>query len=121
MVWQISSVDLPFEGSMHGGLVSRQPPWVRRISAGGSSSLLPTPNAQGHHSNRGGGEGRTGKIRLTLAGMARFGVWHSVPAGDRPYSQVVAELVPETEPGDLNPEFVEWLMGFPPGWTDCGD
>jgi hypothetical protein len=20
--------------------------------------------------------------------------------------------------GSLNPEFVEWLMGFPPGWTD---
>ncbi len=22
-------------------------------------------------------------------------------------------------PGALNPVFVEWLMGFPPGWTDC--
>ena len=21
--------------------------------------------------------------------------------------------------GDLNPEFVEWLMGFPIGWTEC--
>lgn len=21
--------------------------------------------------------------------------------------------------GQLNPEWVEWLMGFPPGWTDC--
>src|SRR5262249_8475592 len=38
----------------------------------------------------------------------------------------------ETEPkrsGDLNdaiggpanPEWVEWLMGYPPGWTGCGD
>ena len=28
-----------------------------------------------------------------------------------------------TPPGDggrLNPTWVEWLMGFPPGWTDCG-
>ena len=22
--------------------------------------------------------------------------------------------------GQLNPEWVEWLMGFPDGWTDCG-
>ncbi len=22
-------------------------------------------------------------------------------------------------PGSLNPEFVEWLQGFPAGWTDC--
>ena len=23
-------------------------------------------------------------------------------------------------PGSLNPTWVEWLMGFPLGWTDCG-
>jgi predicted DNA-binding protein YlxM (UPF0122 family) len=23
--------------------------------------------------------------------------------------------------GSLNPEWVEWLMGFPPGWTDIGE
>lgn len=23
--------------------------------------------------------------------------------------------------GSLNPEWVEWLMGFPIGWTDCED
>ena len=22
--------------------------------------------------------------------------------------------------GPLNPPWIEWLMGFPPGWTDCG-
>lgn len=25
------------------------------------------------------------------------------------------------ESGALNPEWVEWLMGFPPGWTDIAD
>jgi hypothetical protein len=25
-----------------------------------------------------------------------------------------------TRDGALNPEWVEWLMGYPPGWTDCG-
>jgi hypothetical protein len=23
--------------------------------------------------------------------------------------------------GALNPQWVEWLMGFPVGWTDLGD
>jgi hypothetical protein len=23
--------------------------------------------------------------------------------------------------GSLNPTWVEWLMGYPLGWTDCGD
>ena len=23
--------------------------------------------------------------------------------------------------GPLNPVWTEWLMGFPAGWTDCGD
>jgi len=26
---------------------------------------------------------------------------------------------PSPDGGRLNPEFVEWLMGFPIGWTDC--
>jgi hypothetical protein len=27
----------------------------------------------------------------------------------------------ETVGGRLNPPWVEWLMGYPEGWTDCGD
>jgi len=30
------------------------------------------------------------------------------------------EAISEGSPsGQLNPTWVEWLMGFPPGWTDC--
>jgi hypothetical protein len=29
--------------------------------------------------------------------------------------------LPEVIGGQLNPTWVEWLMGFPPGWTDLGD
>ncbi len=30
------------------------------------------------------------------------------------------DQLPNTVGGPLNPTWVEWLMGFPPGWTDCG-
>ena len=28
-------------------------------------------------------------------------------------------MPPEYREGSLNPQFVEWLMGYPVGWTDC--
>ena len=29
-------------------------------------------------------------------------------------------VIEEGNGGQLNPTWVEWLMGFPLGWTDCG-
>lgn len=29
------------------------------------------------------------------------------------------QKTPTSDGGQLNPEWVEWLMGFPIGWTDC--
>ena len=62
--------------------------------------LLPTPTAQlGGYQRLPGSQ----KIRHSLVGMARHNLWtdgHSETGGP------------------LNPEWVEWLMGFPPGWTD---
>jgi len=31
------------------------------------------------------------------------------------------ETVAEWEGGSLNPQWVEWLMGFPEGWTDLSN
>ena len=52
---------------------------------------LPTPTASSYGSNQGGAAGRVGKKRKSLAGILG---------------------------GPENPEFREWLMGFPIGWTD---
>lgn len=52
---------------------------------------LPTPTESSYGTNRGGGQGRTGKVRPSLAGILG---------------------------GPENPEWREWLMGFPIGWSD---
>jgi hypothetical protein len=35
-------------------------------------------------------------------------------------SRPLNEVVYQATPGPLNPTWVEWLMGFPSGWTDLG-
>jgi hypothetical protein len=42
----------------------------------------------------------------------------------RPLSEQIGAMEgngTQTQPTTLNPEWVEWLMGFPIGWTDCED
>jgi hypothetical protein len=39
--------------------------------------------------------------------------WRSRPTGDP------TPTLPDQIGGQLNPTWVEWLMGFPAGWTDC--
>lgn len=52
--------------------------------------LLPTPSTKGDY-NRKGASARSGDGLATVVGGSR---------------------------GRLSPEFVEWMMGLPPGWTD---
>lgn len=43
---------------------------------------------------------------------------HRTPKGSKRKRQGAPPLV-EAVGGTLNPTWVEWLMGFPLGWTDC--
>jgi len=56
--------------------------------------LWPTPTASAHK-----GSGQTGTMRDRLD-----------YAAERPEGERIS--------GQLNPQWVEWLMGFPAGWTD---
>ena len=68
--------------------------------------------------------------RYSLMGMARHANWPTPAAQDAknstlPPSQMERDTVPgallrsgEKAGGQLNPTWVEWLMGYPPGWTD---
>lgn len=92
------------------------------------SSLLPTPTASSYGSCRGGGSGRVGKWRASLSAMAKHNTWPTPTARDwksgasnlhdkncRPLNEVVYK---SEGGGPLNPTWVEWLMGFPLGWTE---
>jgi len=139
-----SSGTWPYWGMTQSGIAYQRPKSEPLTSATGSS-LLPTPSASGHWSNRGGadandprGYSRNGKIRYSLEGMARTGLWPTPEASDGSGGRVAKELGVKRpsgakraitlatavnhegpEVGPLNPTWVEWLMGFPLGWTDC--
>lgn len=78
-----------------------------------ASSLWPTPSATRYGSNRGGAAGRVGKERFSLDTMAKRGLLPTPSARDWKSGKAS-----EGGPGGLlSPRFVEWMMGFPIGWT----
>ena len=88
-----SSVVWPVAGTMRNGIVYRLPPWV--LPKGGrDSGLWPTPKASPSGPDY-------ARMRRPKSG------------GDD-----LATAVARITPGPLNPEWVEWLMGFSLGWTD---
>ena len=136
----------PKSGTMRSGFVYQLPPLVRRTSDG-ECSLLPTPTAERYGSNHGGKAGRVGRVRHNLQAMARQNLWPTPVAKDAQGARNATSVrqpgskhndgrtltdavilsgdatLEETEKGNrvvggaLNPRWVEWLMGFPVGWT----
>lgn len=129
-----SCATLPTCGSMRGGIAFPRPPWARRTSAGDLFSLLLTPTASSYDRARGGSSSR-GPIRPSLDTMARRGLWptptarlgsrRGAPSPAHAWRRLRAgrsnleDVVATTNRGPLNPAWIEWLMGFPTGWTDC--
>jgi hypothetical protein len=95
---QPSLESLPKSGMTRNGVLYQQPDWVRPIDATDSLSW-PTPTARD-------GKGASGHKKLSrrLADLT-----------------IQARLRDGVQTGSLNPAWVEWLMGFPIGWTDLED
>ncbi len=128
----LSSANFPKSGMTVNGRLYQQNRWELRISegAGSVSVIYPTPSASSYGTNQGGAAGRTGPIRMSLATMARRNMWPtptvcgnynkaglSKSSGDGLATAVIKKSSGQTG-GPLNPKWVEWLMGFPIGWTD---
>lgn len=129
-----SSPTWPRAGMMLRGRCYRLPNAERRISATecGSSPAWPTPCASDH---RGPGVNGACRDRLDYAverGMTKHRVYptprtRGLCGGSGSYEMLErmvqdGTMTPEEKRGvgnggRLNPEFVEWLMGWPIGWT----
>jgi hypothetical protein len=88
-------------------------------------ALLPTPTVQDAENTGGPAQHRRNSLPLNAAVMylTSDGLLTTPTAGDTRYrSQKYAQggtALSTQAGGALNPEWVEWLMGFPLGWTDC--
>lgn len=71
--------------------------------------LWPTPRSQVLSARAPGTNGHGGAYLLGAACLAEIGKW---PAGKHLRHNDIPNL------GQLNPVFVEWLMGYPINWTD---
>jgi hypothetical protein len=100
--------------------------WVPR------AERFPTPTASDYGTNVGGGQGRIGPVRPSLKTIARWNTWPTpqrrdgTPRGSQGKrftnpgrSYDLPDAVDHRgSSGPLNPAWVEWLMGWPIGWTD---
>lgn len=99
-------------------------------SSQGDPSMWPTPHA--NCSTGAGRQGRKGGPNLQTA----VTMWPTPTARDYkdgtaescanvPVNALLGRAVHQNpqpqQSGSLNPAWVEWLMGFPEGWTDCED
>ena len=100
------SETLPTSGSMRSGALYGRP-MLERLTEGSGSSCWPTATTQDNAQVA----GQYATNGTTLAGAAR--VWLGLHA----QRMTGPGLNPASGPCVLSPRFVEWLMGYPRGWT----
>ena len=126
---QLYSGSWPRAGTMQNGIVSQRQP-LAPLTAATEYSSWPTPNANPTRPNEGNVRFLRAKV---LAGDLSEQEAKGMLDGKSPFTPqgklgeyVPPALLPQQESphevvtgGKLNPTFVEWLMGFPLGWTVC--
>ncbi len=127
----------PRAGMMRSGTCCRLQPLAPRTSGKGSG-LWPTPRANDNDQGyRGEGSSWKGQARgETLHNAVKRDLWPTPTSRDwkgpgangrhrdgKLQLDTLDRAVQGAEPptGQLNPTWVEWLMGYPGGWTDSED
>ncbi len=106
--------------------------WERRTSEndGGywptaTATLFPTPTAATYGTCNNEKRGDRTTFNPSLETMARQNLWPTATTRDTVRSEKFRagrSLSPREQTGGrLNPMWVEWLMGYPSGWTVCAD
>ena len=132
--WEEFSETWPTSGTMRSGMCYRRQMSAHRTSEKGSSSW-PTPTARDWKQPGKNGRWRDGKLQLDTLDRA-VQQWPTPSVRDhkggyiggrirdgkisRDTLDVAVQHTDNKEKtgGQLNPTWVEWLMGFPSGWTD---
>lgn len=96
-------------------------PSMRRRNPG--VRLWPTPltGDRIESASRTGGMSLSTAVRLWPTPTAQDAKNSSLPPSQQTRDSIPGELMREGMSGSLNPTWVEWLMGFPAGWTDLED
>jgi hypothetical protein len=133
--WTEFSGRWPRSGLMRSGIAYRLPPLVPRISGTGCS-FWPTPraleirNGDSHlrertKPGRAGPSGLTSMVQYVESGRYPTPTARDYRSGkgktQAERGRTAGPSLAEMSGGLLNPQWVEWLMGFPLGWTDLGD
>lgn len=115
----------PRWGLMRDGECWEQPMSVRPIYES-ESGLWPTPTVHGNHNRKeyatAGGDGLATAVKRQMfatptARDSKSGVFSPAAKAARD-AQTRGKPLNEQIGGSLNPTWVEWLMGWPLGWTD---
>jgi hypothetical protein len=117
--WEPYSETWPRSGMTRNGSAYQRQPLVRRIYAI-ESSLWPTPDASAANI----GEPLAIAVKLWSTPTATRRGAPADPTKKRPGGggrTLARDLAAVGDRGELNPQWVEWLMGFPLGWTDLED
>ena len=132
--------NLPKSGMTRNGVLYQQPDWVRPIDEI-ASSLWPTPTARDWKGAAGFKNPKRNMSDLTYLAQVKDGhrlseypTMSANGMGNTGSQQILqrkveyGEMTEEEKKrmtagngGSLNPTWVEWLMGFPTGWTDLKD
>jgi|LULN01.1.fsa_nt_gb hypothetical protein len=118
--WVKFSGPWPRSGTMRSGTVYPHQPSAP-ITGETDCLLWPTPTTNPHRPCEGNvrllrakikaGEITSGEARTMLGGSDPFKAQGAIDADS-------SSICEPAKPGRIHPAWVEWLMGFPPGWTD---
>ena len=114
---------LPRSGMTRNGMLWERQTLVRRINATESGSW-PTPTVCGNYNRKGlsktSGDGLATAVSKWPTPTARIwkGGGRKMTRNDGKSREDMLDWLVEQNGGRLNPMWVEWLMGWPLGWTD---
>lgn len=144
-LWEQFCGSFPKAGMMRNGRLFQRHQWERRTYEKESSLLLPTVTAS--DATVGGVIGENDRFIQTKSGTYRRHLQtgnncsvslgrlvklmptptaqdaknSTLPRSLRSRDTIPGALLREGHTGELNPEFCEWLMGYPIGWTELPD